>query len=119
MGKVIQMDGWRSRKVRHRLLADREERAKIMATNPEYVEQTAIFTRIKDLLKKSIERNSDIYRLPTVQEREGAAVSSLGFYMEAINYAKEHGVTIRRRDIDAGEPYSYEVIGFGQILHVR
>lgn len=119
MGKVIQMAGWRKNKVRHRLSVDREERLKIMATNPEYVEQTAIFARIKELLKKSLERNRDIYRLPTVQGREAAAVGSLEVYMEAINYAKEHGVTIRRCDLDARKPYSYEVIGFGQIVIVK
>lgn len=105
MGKVIQMADWKKRKVQ----PDPLGRGKTYVYNPSQDpragmgirtttdEQEEALKSIKDLLKQSIESDQGIYQRPTVQGREAAAVASLGFHMRAINIAKEHGITIRRK----------------------
>lgn len=139
MGKVIQMADWKSRKAKQdplgrgktyvykpnqdlqagyhdRVYEYEKERALVRTTTDE---QEEALSRIKALLKKSIESDQGIYQRPTVQGREAAAVASLGFHMRAINIAKEHGITIRRKGPGIAVPKIFEVIAFGQILIVK
>lgn len=139
MGKVIQMADWKSRKAKQdplgrgktyvykpnqdlqagyhdRVYEYEKERALVRTTTDE---QEEVLSRIKALLKKSIESDQGIYQRPTVQGREAAAVASLGFHMRAINIAKEHGITIRRKGPGIAVPKIFEVIAFGQILIVK
>lgn len=127
MGKVIQMADWKNRKAK----PDPVGRGKTYTYNPSQDpragmglrtttdEQEEALKSIKDLLKQSIESDQGIYQRPTVQGREAAAVASLGFHMRAINIAKEHGITIRRKGPGIAVPKIFEVIAFGQILIVK
>jgi len=139
MGKVIQMADWKSRKAKQdplgrgktyvykpnqdlqagyhdRVYEYEKERALVRTTTDE---QEEALSRIKALLKKSIESDEAIYQRPTVQGRESAAIASLSFHMQAVNVAKEHGITIRRRGPGIAVPKIFEVIAFGQILVVK
>lgn len=127
MGKVIQMTDWKNRKAKQ----DPVGRGKTYTYSPSQDpragmeirtttdEQEEALKSIKDLLKQSIESDQGIYQRPTVQGREAAAVASLGFHMRAINIAKEHGITIRRKGPGVAVPKIFEVIAFGQILIVK
>lgn len=140
MGKVIHMTDWKKRKAK----PDPVGRGKTYTYNPnqdpsashhdtvyEYEkerrisvrtttdEQEEAFKSVKALLVKSIQADRGIYNRSTVQGRETAAIDSLGFHMEALEVAKKHGLTIRRRETGVGVPKVFEVIGFGQILIVK
>lgn len=127
MGKVIQMADWKKQKAQ----PDPVGRGKTYTYNPSqdpragmYVrtttdEQEEAFKSVKVLLVKSIQADRGIYNRATVQGREMAAIDSLGFHMEALEVAKKHGLTIRRRETGVGVPKVFEVIGFGQILIVK
>lgn len=127
MGKVIQMADWKNRKAK----PDPLGRGKTYSYNPsqdpragQYIrtttdEQEEAFKSVKTLLAKSIQADRGIYNRSTVQGRETAAIDSLGFHMEALEVAKKHGLTVRRRYTGVGVPKVFEVIGFGQILIVK
>lgn len=127
MGKVIQMADWKNRKANpdpvgcgktYTYSPSQDPRAgmEIRTTTDE---QEEALKSIKDLLKQSIDSDQGIYQRPTVQGREAAAVASLGFHMQAINIAKEHGITIRRMGPGVSVPKIFEVIVAGQILIVK
>lgn len=127
MGKVIQMADWKKRKVQ----PDPLGRGKTYSYNPSQDpragmeirtttdEQEEAFKSVKALLVKSIQADQGIYNRSSVQGRETAAIDSLGFHMEALEVAKKHGLTVRRRETGVGVPKVFEVIGFGQILIVK
>jgi len=119
MGKVIQMADWKNRKAKPDPLGRGKTFTYSPSIDPDTPRQTEVFTHLRRILERSIEANKSISRLPTVQEREMAAVASLGFTMEAMGYAKEHGLEIRRRPTAVGESYIFEVVGYGQILVVK
>lgn len=140
MGKVIHMADWKKRKVKpdpvgrgktytynpnqdpsasHHDTVYEYEKERRMSVRTTTDEQEEVLSRIKALLKKSIESDQAIYQRPTVQGRESAAVASLSFHMRAVDLAKNHGITIRRRGPGVAVPKIFEVIAFGQILVVK
>lgn len=139
MGKVIQMADWKKRKVQpdplgrgktyvykpnqdpqashHDTVYEYEKERALVRTTTD--EQEEAFKSVKALLVKSIQADQGIYNRSSVQGRETAAIDSLGFHMEALEVAKKHGLTVRRRETGLGVPKVFEVIGFGQILIVK
>lgn len=100
MGDVVRMEDWRKRKPKQ----DQLGRGKTYIYNPDK-DKTAIVEQIAIYLTESIEADRSIRSLPTVIEREQAAIKALDLRMKASNYAKEHGFEIERLDPEGGNGY--------------
>jgi hypothetical protein len=105
MGEVVRMEDWRKRKPKQDPLG----RGKAFIYNPKKEDpdedKTAIVEQIAIYLTESVEADRSIRSLPTVIQREQAAIKALELRMKASKYAKEHGFRIERLDPEDGNGY--------------
>lgn len=91
MGKVVQMEGWRNRKMTERREDRRTGKAGIA---PAY--ETVI--QIQELLARSHQCMAMLHLGRTVQERENAVINSMKYREDADNLAKQHGLRITKSE---------------------
>lgn len=86
MGEVVQMQGWRDRK-----MSERRER-RTSKGGPRIPYEAVI--QIQELLFKSEQAMREVHHLGTVRLREQSVINSMKHREDADKIAKEHGVVI-------------------------
>lgn len=109
MGDVVQMDDWRNRKVKQYPITP--GKTYTMGTKPPKFNRDEVIRKITQLLTEALECGKNISSLPTVQQRERAAIKGMELTMQADAFAKQYGFRIERVRNDIGGLTTYNIIG--------